>query len=346
MKVIKLYDVDLKKAFAMQKAFQEEENGFVNVTFGYDYEQFVSYVENLRNCEKGNNLPEGFVAYSVYVLVNDEEEYVGIFNLRHELNDFLRNGPGHIGYGITKEHRKKGYASKGLAIILKEAQKRGIKEVYLSANLDNQASLKVQLANGAKIHHQDDSKYYTRIQIDAGNKGTALLVIDTQKQITNKKLYQFALFEKNIVTLLSEARKNNIEVVYVQHDDKDEQALCKGTEGYEIYDAFQPMKGEKIFEKTVNSAFKDSELLSYLNAKGINRVILVGLQTDYCIDANVKIAFEHGLEVIVPAYANTTVDNEFMSKEQSYHYYNDFIWPNRYAKCCSIEEVIRQIREQ
>ena len=31
--------------------------------------------------------------------------------------------------------------------------------------------------------------------------------------------------------------------------------------------------------------------------------------------------------MIVPAYANSTLDNEYMTGEQSYHYYNEFLWP-------------------
>ena len=43
----------------------------------------------------------------------DEDVYVGVFNLRHCLNDFLREGPGHIGYCISEKYRGRGYATKG-----------------------------------------------------------------------------------------------------------------------------------------------------------------------------------------------------------------------------------------
>ena len=38
------------------------------------------------------DLPEGFVPDTTYVL-EDEGNYVGVFNFRHYLNDFLREGP-------------------------------------------------------------------------------------------------------------------------------------------------------------------------------------------------------------------------------------------------------------
>lgn len=95
-----------------------------------------------------------------------DNEYIGIFHLRHYLNDFLFNGPGHIGYAISPEHHRHGYATRGVMLII-EIAKNIIPEdeIYLHVQKDNPASLKVQLKNGAYIHHEDDEGYYTRIPI-------------------------------------------------------------------------------------------------------------------------------------------------------------------------------------
>ena len=172
-----------------------------------------------------------------------------------------------------------------------------------------------------------------------------LLVIDTQKLIINNKLYKFNNFVDNVKTLINCARENNVEVVYVRHDDGPNSELTKGEEGFEIYDEFKPMNNEKIFDKEVNSAFKGTGLLEYLNSKNENNIIITGLQSDYCIDATIKCGFEHGFNIIVPAYANTTMDNMFMSAEQSYKYYNEFMWNGRYAQCISIEDTIKRIKK-
>lgn len=170
-----------------------------------------------------------------------------------------------------------------------------------------------------------------------------LLVIDTQKLIINNKLYKFNNFVDNVKTLINCARENNVEVVYVRHDDGPNSELTKGEEGFEIYDEFKPMNNEKIFDKEVNSAFRGTKLLEYLNSKNEKDVIITGLQSDYCIDATIKCGFEYGFNIIVPAYANTTMDNMFMSAEQSYKYYNEFMWNGRYAQCISIEDTIKRI---
>ena len=171
-----------------------------------------------------------------------------------------------------------------------------------------------------------------------------LLVIDTQKLITNENLYKFNKFVSNVEKIIATARQNNIEIIYVRHDDGAENELTKGTEGFEIYEKFIPSKEEKIFDKKVNSAFKDTGLLEYLINKGEKDIIIVGLQTDYCIDATIKCGFEHGFHMIVPAYSNTTVENKFMSAEQTYRYYNEFIWNGRYAECIPLEQALKMMR--
>lgn len=171
-----------------------------------------------------------------------------------------------------------------------------------------------------------------------------LLVVDTQKLITTPDLYNFNAFEDAVIKLIAAARENNVEVIYVRHDDGAGAELTKGTPGFEIYEGFSPQQGEKIFDKIVNSSFKGTDLLEYLVEKNIRTVAVVGLQTDYCMDATNKCGFEHGFKMIVPENANSTFDNTFMTGEQSYKYYNEFMWKGRYAECISVEETIERMK--
>lgn len=92
-----------------------------------------------------------------------------------------------------------------------------------------------------------------------------LLVVDTQKQIMNDNLYMFGEFVSNLNALISAARENKVEVIFVRHDDGTGGAMAKGTKEFEVYDEFKPLDTEKIFDKTVNSAFHQTGLLEYLN---------------------------------------------------------------------------------
>ena len=98
-----------------------------------------------------------------------------------------------------------------------------------------------------------------------------LLVVDIQKLITNSDLYNFSAFENTVKTLIAAARENRVEVIYVRHDDGIGAELTKGTPGFEIYESFSPLQGEKIFDKTVNSSFKGTGLLEYLTEKNVRQ---------------------------------------------------------------------------
>ena len=172
-----------------------------------------------------------------------------------------------------------------------------------------------------------------------------LLVIDTQKGITDDRLFAFDRLKDNIVKLIASARENGREVIFVQHDDGPGTGFSVGDEEFEIFDEFAPAAGEKIFIKTVNSALHPSVgLLEYLMQKKETTVMAVGLQTNFCIDATIKSGFDNGLEMIVPEYANSTFDNDYMSGEATYRYYNDMMWPGRFAKCVSMDEAISMLK--
>lgn len=168
-----------------------------------------------------------------------------------------------------------------------------------------------------------------------------LLVVDTQKGIMDKRLFAFDKVRENINLLIKTARKSRKEVIFVQHDDGPGTGFSNGDADYEIFDEFAPTDNEKVFCKSVNSAFHNSVgLLQYLQEKGEKQIIIVGLQTDFCIDATIKSGFEHGFEMIVPEYSNSTFDNRFFNAETAYRFYNELMWPKRYAKCVSVEEAV------
>lgn len=170
-----------------------------------------------------------------------------------------------------------------------------------------------------------------------------LLAVDLQKQLINESLYQNKLLIQRTQELIQFARNCSVEVLYVRHDDGAGTGLTKGEDGFEIHPDFQPAGNEKIFDKTVNSAFHNTGLLEYLRREQENEVMIVGLQTDYCIDATVKSGFEYGFHMIVPDGTNSTVDNPYLTGKESYEYYNQYIWNDRFASCIPFEAAKQMI---
>lgn len=165
-----LNEQDKEKEYQVLYHLPINENGFTNPYHHLTREAFESEIfPRLIQYSKGIGMPEGWVPETYYFLW-DEDEIVGLFRLRHFLNESLKRRGGHIGYGILKQHRGKGYGTVGLKLVLEKAWDIiPEEEIWLSCQKDNQASLKVMLKNGAVIHHADEAEYYTRIKKLNGN---------------------------------------------------------------------------------------------------------------------------------------------------------------------------------
>lgn len=174
---------------------------------------------------------------------------------------------------------------------------------------------------------------------------SVLLVVDVQTALIEDHPYNETKVIDNIKSMVTAARQNGKEVIYVRHDDGKGGDLEYGTDGWQIFHEIEPNDNEKIFEKQYNSAFLKTGLAKYLESKSINTIILVGLQTEYCIDTTCKSAFEHGYKIIIPEATNTTFDNEFLSGQKLYEFYNYKIWNNRFAKVLPVGEVMRILED-
>ena len=73
--------------------------------------------------------------------MNESNKIVGIIDLRHTLNDFLKDF-GNCGYSVRPSERKKGYATDMLRQILKVAKESGMDELHLSVERDNKPSIR------------------------------------------------------------------------------------------------------------------------------------------------------------------------------------------------------------
>lgn len=180
-----------------------------------------------------------------------------------------------------------------------------------------------------------------------GNKiNYALAVVDMQSAVADDEVYNIGAVKENIRELMSFCRKNGIEVVFVRHDDGIGSPLERGCCGWEICSGLEPIEGEKVFDKTVNSIFRDCGLREYLLSRGVSGVVITGLQTEYCIDASCKAGFEHGFDIIIPENTTSTKDNADFTGRQLDEFFTRTIWNGRYASVMPIEAVKELLSEQ
>ncbi len=142
-------------------------------------------------------------------------------------------------------------------------------------------------------------------------KKSALLVIDVQKGFDDpcwgKRNNPDA--ESNIAMLLSKWRKKESPIVHIQHCSVEPNSpLRPDLPGNEFKDEALPLTGEKIFTKTVNSAFIGTELGDYLRSHGINSLVIVGLTTDHCVSTSTRMAGNLGFKVTLVSDATATFD--------------------------------------
>ena len=90
---------------------------------------------------------EPFTSQYIY-LREEDNKVVGVLQLRHRFNEFLRKYAGHIGYSVCPSERRKGYAAQMLAGVLPECRRLGIFEVLVTCLEGNEASRRTILKNG------------------------------------------------------------------------------------------------------------------------------------------------------------------------------------------------------
>ena len=155
MEKIILVKPDLSYADEIIKYKEESlaESPIINGSAGLDrFSSIEIWFEELkkRSCE--DTVPKGLVPSSTYLAVREKDNYiVGMIDIRHYLNEYLTQAGGHIGYGVRKTERNKGYAKQMLKLALEKCKELKIKKVLITCDEDNIASEKVILSANAKL---------------------------------------------------------------------------------------------------------------------------------------------------------------------------------------------------
>ena len=155
---------------------------------------------------------------------------------------------------------------------------------------------------------------------------TAFIIIDVQNILVKTGFQTKGLLEK-ISYLQNQARSKNIEIIYVQHIENPEAQI---SEDWELSELLNRKPDEKVFQKKYNSIFKETGLREYLDKQGIEKLVLCGMQTEYCVDTSVKVAFEYGYQLIIPEGTCTTFDGKDIPAETINKFYEG-IWEGRFA---------------
>jgi len=154
----------------------------------------------------------------------------------------------------------------------------------------------------------------------------AILVVDLQvgmfDGVAEPPLAEAEALAERARAVIAWARRSGRPVAFVRHDGPDGDPLAPGQPGWPVAPAIGQAAGEPTFAKSVGNAFSNPELGDWLARQGVDGVVLLGAQTEFCIAATVTGALAAGLAVTVVCDAHGTRDDDTATAGQIVAHHN------------------------
>jgi nicotinamidase-related amidase len=153
---------------------------------------------------------------------------------------------------------------------------------------------------------------------------TALLVIDVQLGNFQGKdpVHDGEKLLSKVQRLIDRARNEGVPIFFVQHKgckgDPDE----IGTPGWEIHPTIVPEEGDVVIAKATPDAFHRTALHHELKFKGVEKLVVAGLQTEYCVDTTCRRAYSLGYDIVLVKDAHSTWDSSHLTAAQIIEHHN------------------------
>lgn len=90
-------------------------------------------------------------AYKFKMTLVGQDEEIGRIELRVGNTDHVVMYGGHVGYGVTPEHRGHRYAARACRLLLPLARSHGLKAIWITCNPENVASRRTCELAGAEL---------------------------------------------------------------------------------------------------------------------------------------------------------------------------------------------------
>lgn len=128
-----------------------------------------------------------------------------------------------------------------------------------------------------------------------------------------------------IQKLIYKARSAKSPIFYTKFNGKPGSLLSPGTPGWEIHGLISPSQEDIVMEKNYPDSFHQTNLQQELEIRNTKRIIIVGIQSEICIDATCRRAFSLGYDVTLVRDGHSTYDSKILSAPQIIRHHNDLI---------------------
>jgi nicotinamidase-related amidase len=140
---------------------------------------------------------------------------------------------------------------------------------------------------------------------------TALLLIDVQRNMLQdpQPVPGADRIRTALECLLEKARRRGAVIVHVQNSGSQGDPDEPGIAGWEL--VFEPMAGELVVQKTQPDTFASNpDLEGELKQLNVSRLVVAGMQSNYCVAATSRAGLQRGFEVFLASGAHATYDED------------------------------------
>lgn len=176
----------------------------------------------------------------------------------------------------------------------------------------------------------------------------ALLLIDIQdsfKLKANWSQRSNPRFEENVTALLREFRERGEPVFFILHTDADP-GFRRGDAALKVMDFLDRRDDEPLLYKTTRNAFTSTDLEQRLDALGVERVVVTGIQTEQCCETTARVAADLGYDVDFVTEATMTFpivhEGEIFTTDEIIRR-TEFVLRNRFARIATVDQLVEAV---
>jgi nicotinamidase-related amidase len=179
---------------------------------------------------------------------------------------------------------------------------------------------------------------------------SALLVIDVQDSFKATPRWQrrsSLAFEANVERLVQAYRGAGLPIIFILHTDED-QEFGRTSPWFKLMDFLVPAPDEPVRIKTTRNAFTSTDLGQLLEARGVRRLAITGIQTEQCCETTARLAADLGYDVdfVIEAtltfpIADPATGDELATDEILRR--TEFVLRRRFARITAVEDLVAEL---
>ena len=150
-----------------------------------------------------------------------------------------------------------------------------------------------------------------------------LLIIDVQQALCSGEYEAFEVSRviERINHVSRQFRQAGAPVVVIQHEAANS-LFAHGSAGWQLAEGLEVVAEDIHLRKTAPDSFHLTNLAAQLQARGVKRLVICGLQSEFCVDTTTRRALALGYPVQLVADGHSTCDNGVLSAAQITAHHN------------------------